>query len=403
MELRPRAFESIQALLAKGVTIPNPLTIDIGPEVNLDNISGDGVTINPGCRILGASTVISSGVTLGSAGPQTVVDCQLGPNVDLKGGYVAGSVFLRGANFGLGHEIRPGCLVEEEAGGAHTVGLKQTILFPFATLGSLINFCDALLAGGTSRSDHSEVGSSYIHFNFTPNGDKSTASLFGDVPRGVMLRQPPIFLGGQGGAVGPLRVGYGAVVGAGSILRTDVADGQLVLQATPDRNPRPFQARQYPRLAALVEHNLVYLANLSALRAWYQQARSLFFEQQEYGTLILAAALRVLDSATAERLKRLGALAGKVPADAPFAAALKTGMDQLSLLFRDGSTVPEPPTVLLDQLAAAASSGTEYVAAVQGLPPSLADEGTQWLAGIVDSLVQESIELLGVADSAGAS
>jgi len=30
--------------------------------------------------------------------------------------------------------------------------------------------------------------------------------LFGDVPRGVMLNQPPIFLGGQGGAVGPIRV-----------------------------------------------------------------------------------------------------------------------------------------------------------------------------------------------------
>ncbi len=397
MELRPRAFESIQALLAKGVSIPNPLTIDIGPEVDLDHISGDGVTINPGCRILGASTVISSGVTLGSAGPQTVQDCQLGPEVDLKGGYVAGSVFLRGANFGLGHEIRPGCLVEEEAGGAHTVGLKQTILFPFAILGSLINFCDALLAGGTSRSNHSEVGSSYIHFNFTPNGDKSTASLFGDVPRGVMLRQPPIFLGGQGGAVGPLRVGYGAVVGAGSVLRTDVADGQLALQATPDRKQRPFLAGQYPRLGQLIEHNLVYLANLSALRTWYRQARAVFFEHQEYGDLILAGALRVLDAATTERVKRLGALAGKVPSDNPVAAALGDAMDQLGLLFQDDSGLPDPPAVLLEQLAAAANSGTDYVAAVQSLPQPLVDEATGWLTGIVDSLLLDSNRLLRVA------
>lgn len=76
---------------------------------------------------------------------------------------------------GSGAHVRGGTILEEEANGAHTVGLKQTILMPFVTLGSLINFCDVLLAGGTSRTNHSEVGSSYIHFNFTPDGDKTTA------------------------------------------------------------------------------------------------------------------------------------------------------------------------------------------------------------------------------------
>jgi UDP-N-acetylglucosamine/UDP-N-acetylgalactosamine diphosphorylase len=89
--------------------------------------------------------------------------------------------------------------LEEEASGAHAVGLKQTIFLPFVTAGSLINFCDALIAGGTSRKDHSEIGSSYIHFNYTPHQDKATPSLIGDVPHGVMLDQPAIFLGGQGG------------------------------------------------------------------------------------------------------------------------------------------------------------------------------------------------------------
>ena len=60
---------------------------------------------------------------------------------------------------GLGAQVREGCILEEEANGAHCVGIKQTILFPFVTLGSLINFCDCLMAGGTSRKDHSEAGS----------------------------------------------------------------------------------------------------------------------------------------------------------------------------------------------------------------------------------------------------
>ena len=215
MELKPRAHEKIVQLLNKGVHIPNPLTLDIGDEVTVDQISSNGVMIYPGCRIYGAGTVISSGVQLGKEGPVTVDNCQLGPSVELKAGYVNKSVFLEKANMSSGAHVREGCILEEEANGAHCVGLKQTILFPFVTLGSLINFCDCLMAGGTSRKDHSEVGSSYIHFNFTPDGNKTTASLFGDVPRGVMLNQPAIFLGGQGGVVGPARLGFGTVVAAG--------------------------------------------------------------------------------------------------------------------------------------------------------------------------------------------
>ena len=83
---------------------------------------------------------------------------------------------------GSGAHVRAGTLLEEEFDGAHAVGLKQTLFLPFVTAGSLINFCDALMAGGTSRKNHSEIGSSYIHFNYTPHRDKATPSLVGDVP-----------------------------------------------------------------------------------------------------------------------------------------------------------------------------------------------------------------------------
>ncbi|PKN06489.1 MAG: UDP-N-acetylglucosamine pyrophosphorylase, partial [Deltaproteobacteria bacterium HGW-Deltaproteobacteria-7] len=185
-QLLPRSHDAIAQLLDKGLDIPNPLTLDIGPEVDLDRISGD-VTLYPGCRISGAKTAIAPGVKLGAEGPVVIDDCRLGPDVQLKGGSFQRSVFLQKANMGPSAQIREACLLEEEANGAHCVGLKQTILFPFVTLGSLVNLCDCLMAGGLSRKDHSEVGSSYIHFNFTPDGDKTTPSLFGDVPRGVML------------------------------------------------------------------------------------------------------------------------------------------------------------------------------------------------------------------------
>lgn len=85
MDMQPRAIRAIETLLDKGVSIPNPLSLDIGPEVDVDRISADSVTIHPGCRIRGGRTVISAGVTLGSEGPVTIEDCQARPQCVAEG------------------------------------------------------------------------------------------------------------------------------------------------------------------------------------------------------------------------------------------------------------------------------------------------------------------------------
>ena len=108
MEAPVRGHETVLGLLRKGVAIPNPLSLDIGPEVDPDRISGSGVTIYPGCRIYGANTVLSAGVKLGAEGPVTIDDCRLGPGVELRGGYFSKSVFLQKANMGLGAHVRAG-------------------------------------------------------------------------------------------------------------------------------------------------------------------------------------------------------------------------------------------------------------------------------------------------------
>jgi UDP-N-acetylglucosamine/UDP-N-acetylgalactosamine diphosphorylase len=394
MDTQPRAIRAIESLLDKGVVIPNPLSLDIGPDVDLDRISADNVTIHPGCRIRGQQTVISAGVTLGAEGPVTIEDCRLGPNVSLKGGYAAQAVFLDGVNLGLGHHIREGTLLEEEASGAHNVGLKQTILFPFVTLGSLINFCDCLMSGGTSRSDHSEVGSSYIHFNFTPRGDKATASLFGDVARGVMLRERPIFLGGQGGAIGPVTVGFGSVIAAGSILRADVPDGQLVVAGPADSRQVPFDPGRSRDLYPTVARNVGYIANLRALREWYQQARAPFFAAQEFGELIGAGAVQTLTAAAAERSKRLQAMVAKGspgPADHP---GLRDRLGDVCQLLMASPLATAPPGELLTDLARQARDGSTYITAVRQLSAENVASGTAWLEGVVQELWTRAAGLL---------
>ena len=282
----------------------------VGPEVDPARIAPDA-EVYPGCHIRGAKTSIGPGSVLGAEAPVTIENCQLGRGVKLKGGFFSGAVFLDGANMGSGAHVREGTILEEEANGAHTVGLKQTVLFPFVTLGSLINFCDILMAGGTSRKNHSEVGSSYIHFNFTPHQDKATASLVGDVPRGVLLNQKPIFLGGQGGLVGPARIAYGCVIAAGGVCRKDVLEeNQLHVPSSPAEKTVLFEPGVYKNLDRIVENNLIYIGNIRALKAWYENVRVLFV-RDEFDRACHEGALANLDLILKERIQRLDQLAEK--------------------------------------------------------------------------------------------
>ncbi|MHA2393257.1 MAG: hypothetical protein ACXAEX_15055 [Promethearchaeota archaeon] len=303
----------IKALIEKGVNIPNPSSVEIGEEVDVNLISSQDVTIHSGCKIFGNKTLIMRGVKLGSRSPVTVNNCQLGVNVELKGGYVEDSTFLDSANMGDGAEVRAGCLLEEEANGAHTVGLKQTILFPFVTLGSIINFCDILMAGGTSRRNHSEVGSSYIHFNYTPNQDKATASLVGDVSHGVMLNQPPIFLGGQGGLIGPSQIGYNTVIAAGVIFRGDCPQGQkLLMGKEPQKEDRDFYPGLYWNIKKRIINCIEYIANIIALRQWYKSVRSKFYQGSDIERLLYEGAVEKIEIIFNERINRFTALAKKM-------------------------------------------------------------------------------------------
>lgn len=306
---------SVRTLLERGVILPVPATVEVGPEVLPERIA-PGARIHAGCRLRGAETSIGPGCELGAEAPSTVEDCQLGRDVALKGGYFAGATFLDGSSMGSAAHVRPGTLLEEGASGAHAAGFKQTVLLPWVTTGSLVNFCDCLMAGGTGRRDHSEVGSSYIHFNFTPHGDKATPSLIGDVPRGVLRDRPRIFLGGQGGLVGPARIAYGTVIPAGTIWRGDqLEEGRLAVQpaAAAAATPRAFEAGAYRSVDRIVRNNLVYLGNIRALQLWYRHARARFLDRDAWDRACLEGALRRCDEIVAERLTRLGELAKRMP------------------------------------------------------------------------------------------
>ncbi len=405
----------IDLLLRKGVKIPCPQSVEVAPDVDPGRISGKNVVIHTGCKIMGSKTLIMDGVELGAAGPVSIENCQLGRNVQLKAGTFKGSTFLHRASFGLGGEVRECCLLEEGARAAHTVGLKQTILFPFVTLGSLINFCDCLMAGGTDEQKHSEVGSSYIHFNYTPNQDKATPSLIGDVPKGVMINQPPIFLGGQGGLVGPVRIAYGVVVAAGTIVRKDVIkENTIVLGSPAITKSMPFHRGLYSNIKRIIELNSLYIANLIALKKWYLNVRVEFLDSDPLEKELYQGAIDKIDGAIGERTKRLAQVASRMPESIKIYKKISGSKISEITINRKKEFHENWPRIqetfyrareksgdsqLLEKFLNIVTTGKDsgkkdYLSSIKGLSRPDASLGTAWLQGIVDDIVAKVWECL---------
>ena len=404
----------IERLMQKGVKIPNPQSVEIGPEVNIDQISGEGVVIYSGCKIFGSSTLILKETKLGYEGPATIDNCQIGPQVELKSGFFRDAVFLEKASLGSGANVREGTIMEEESRVAHSVGLKQTILFPFVTLGSLINFCDCLMSGGTSRKDHSEVGSSYIHFNYTPNQDKATPSLIGDVPRGVMLNQKPIFLGGQGGLVGPCRLEFGTITAAGTICRKDqIQPGHLVFESIKKSGSIPFTFGIYPGIKKIVFNNIVYIGNLMALEQWYNHVRSQFISD-DFPEPLLNALKEKLSMAVDERIGRLKTLSQKMPASVK--AYQKFAKENASpQILKQKNEFYNKWTEMEDHFSSLKNieveenlkdlfletirlgiinTGKDYISVITKLKSEDKKRGSRWLQGIVDHIVDGVLKII---------
>lgn len=400
------AVSATDFLIEKGVSIAAPASIQIDNNINIDRISGQDVTIHAGCKVFGRKTLICDGAELGYEAPVTVKNCYIGPNVKLKGGYFENAVFLEGAEAGSGSHVRSGTILEEQASIAHTVGLKQTILFPFVTLGSLINFCDCFMAGGTSRKNHSEVGSSYIHFNYTPNQDKATASLIGDVPNGVMLNQKPIFLGGQGGLVGPCRIAYGTVIAAGSLYRKDqLKPNRLVIEGGGRSGSVPYTTGSYRVVKRQAVNNIIYIAHQVALMAWYSHIRRLFVNEQ-FPEALYCGLTEILQSAIHERIKRFSAFCEKLKGnqiDVSSASKLRQQKHELYTSRQQAGELveqwlkeieikknPEFSAIIQKKIN---RGDANYIDVIKSLEADEAMQGSAWLQQIVDDVTGQLLDL----------
>ena len=391
-----------EVLISRGVEIPHPGSVFIGGDVDPDRIEA-GAVLYPGCRLEGARTLVLSGARLGARGPVLVKDCGVGRGVVLASGAFEGAVLLDGVSFGHQGHARSGTLFEEGASAANFTDTKQAILLPFAVLGSNVNFCDVLLAGGRDSRDHSEVGSGFIHFNFTPygpRGDKATASLFGDVVNGAWLRQPRVFLGGAGGVVGPISVEFGSVLGAGHVYRLDKGPNLLAVGEPGTARERPFDTVRIPRAVDRVRRNLAFMAEVAVLHRLYLVARPRVAAGDAMLQVLYGLGADLVAGVLAERLRQLERLVDGFPASA---AALSGGSERDRAeaagqrvvakrlpMVREALLDPERAADREDagarqQVLAALGESGDWISAVKGLSEPDVAAGARWLASIRDA------------------
>jgi len=191
------------AHMAAGVTLVDPATAYIGPDVRI----GQDTVLHP-FVILDGATSIGAGCEL-HAGTR-ISSSTLGDGVTvLNHSVVEASSVDQGARLGPFARIRPGSAVGPDVHIGNFVEIKQSQLGKGAKIGHLTYIGDATVGAGVN------VGAGTITCNY--DGRKKHRTVIGD----------GAFVGSHSTLVAPVRVGDGAYVAAGSAITQDVPDGAL--------------------------------------------------------------------------------------------------------------------------------------------------------------------------------
>ncbi len=189
-------------LMISGVTVVDPVTVyvDYGVVVGKDTV------IHPGTIIQG-KTVIGKGCIIGPF--SHLADARVKDNVIVRQSVVESSEIGSDSLIGPYSYIRPGCLL---AGGNKVgdfVELKKALVGKNSKIPHLSYIGDAILGESVN------IGAGTITCNY--DGEKKWSTVIED----------NAFIGSNTNLVAPVKVGSGAVVGAGSTIINDVPKDAL--------------------------------------------------------------------------------------------------------------------------------------------------------------------------------
>ena len=196
--------------------------------------------------------------------------------------------------------------------------------------------------------------------------------------------------------VGPIRLNYGITAAAGTILRKDeLRPNRLIIGGTGAGGSIEFRPGRFSGTSRIIKNNLIYIANLMALRHWYREVRSLFVGERFPESLLAGLKMNV-ERAVDERTKRLKQLGEKMAASGDPSLFERWPAIEQALAARNEHRGNDRLRESFQKKTSGAIefAGKDYIALLKGLSAEDSAQGTAWLQGIVDETVQVALAAL---------
>lgn len=204
--------------MSKGVTF-----LDAAIWIDDDVTIGADTVIAPNCHITG-TTVIGEGVSIG---PSSIIrNCVIHDDVNIEG-FVAmeGVEAKKGAAIGPFSRLR-----------------GKTVLQTGVRIGNFVEVKNSTLEDNSQVNHLSYIGDARIGKNVNIGAGTITCNYDG-VRKNKTVIEDGVLVGANTELVAPVRVGKGAVVGAGSTITKDVPDGSLAVSRTGQTNIEGYRRK----------------------------------------------------------------------------------------------------------------------------------------------------------------
>ncbi len=193
-----------EAHMAAGVTMMDPTTTWIGPDVTIEQ----DVELLPMTFLLGSTSVATGSVV----GPNSrLTDVVVGPNCTVEETVGIEATMEEGVTCGPRAYLRPGTYLCEHAKAGTHVEIKKSTIGPGSKVPHLSYIGDATIGRDVN------IGAGSITCNY--DGEKKWPTTIGD----------NCFVGSDVMMVAPVTLGENSLIGAGSVITKDVSAGALGL------------------------------------------------------------------------------------------------------------------------------------------------------------------------------
>lgn len=193
-----------EAHMAAGVTIMDPNTTWIGPDVVIEQ----DVEVLPMTFLMGSTSIATGSVV----GPNSrLTDCVVGPDCSLEETVAIEATLESGVTCGPRAYLRPGTYMCENSKAGTHVEIKKSTIGAGSKVPHLSYIGDATLGRDVN------IGAGSITCNY--DGKKKWPTVIGD----------NCFVGSDVMMVAPVNLGENSLIGAGSVITKDVSAGALGL------------------------------------------------------------------------------------------------------------------------------------------------------------------------------